>query len=268
MSEVSIKLAGGLGNYMFQIAAAYAYGIKYNKKYIFTVDDSMVVHKHITMYKNNILNNVELINNKNFNGFKSFNENGFHYNEIPSIDGDVYLNGYFQSEKYFKDYSDEIRKLFSYPDELISSAKEKMADKYGIYETFGNSCSIHVRRGDYLNSPNHHPVQNMNYYMKAIKQMPKDSIFLIFSDDISWCKANFPDVPEKFIFVEGNADYEDLLLMSLCKNNITCNSTFSWWAAWLNNNTEKKVIIPSVWFGPAYANYNTDDLYCEGWIKI
>ncbi len=131
-----------------------------------------------------------------------------------------------------------------------------------------NTCSIHVRRGDYLNSPNHHPVQNMNYYMKAIKQMPKDSIFLIFSDDISWCKANFPDVPEKFIFVEGNADYEDLLLMSLCKNNIMCNSTFSWWGAWLNKNPNKKVIAPSVWFGPAYANHNTEDLYCEGWIKI
>jgi len=268
MSEVSIKLAGGLGNYMFQIAAAYAYGLKYNKKAIFTFESSFVVHKHITTYKNNILNNVELINNKPFFDFKLFNENGFHYNEIPSIDGDVYLNGYFQTEKYFKEYSDEIRKLFSYPDELISSAKEKMADKYGIYETFESSCSIHVRRGDYLNSPNHHPVQNMNYYMKAIKKMPKDSIFLIFSDDISWCKVNFPDVPEKFIFVEGNTDYEDLLLMSLCKNNITCNSTFSWWAAWLNNNPNKKVTIPSTWFGPAYANYNTEDLYCEGWVKI
>jgi len=268
MNEVSIKLQGGLGNYMFQIAVVYAYAIKTNRKAIFTTDNSFVAHKHITVYKNNILNNVELINNKEFIGFKGFNENGFHYNEIPNIDGDLYLNGYFQSEKYFKDYSDEIRKLFSYPDELISSAKEKMVDRYGIYETFGNSCSIHVRRGDYINSPNHHPVQNMNYYMKAIKQMPKDSIFLIFSDDISWCKANFPDVPEKFIFVEGNTDYEDLLLMSLCKNNITCNSTFSWWAAWLNNNPEKKVIIPSVWFGPAYANYNTEDLYCENWIKI
>ena len=104
--------------------------------------------------------------------------------------------------------------------------------------------------------------------MKAIKQMPKDSLFLIFSDDIAWCKANFPDLPEKFVFIEGNADHEDLLLMSHCKNNIICNSTFSWWAAWLNSNPEKKVIAPSKWFGPAFENYNTDDLYCDGWIKI
>ena len=131
-----------------------------------------------------------------------------------------------------------------------------------------NTCSIHVRRGDYLNSPNHHPTQNMNYYMKAIKKMPKDSVFLIFSDDINWCKQNFPDMPEKFKFIEGNKDYEDLYLMSACKNNIICNSTFSWWAAWLNSNESKVIMAPDTWFGPAYADWNTNDLYCEGWIKI
>lgn len=268
MEEVSVKLVGGLGNYMFQIACAYAYSLENNKKPIFTKDDSMIVHKHLDYYANNILNNVPLISNNNPIGYTVYNERGFDYKKIPHVEGNLYLNGYFQTEKYFKEYSSEIINLFSYPEEMVSAAKEKLADKYGIYETFKNSCSIHVRRGDYLNSPNHHPVQNMNYYMKAIKQMPKDSIFLIFSDDISWCKTNFPDLPEKFIFVEGNTDYEDLLLMSLCKNNIICNSTFSWWAAWLNQNTDKKVIIPSVWFGPAYESHNTKDLYCENWIKI
>lgn len=268
MSEVTTKLAGGLGNYMFQIAAAYAYGLKYNKSSIFTINDSFVVHKHIDKYSDNILSNVNLVPEKNFGGFNIFNENGFHYTEIPKIDGNVYLNGYFQSEKYFKEYSDDIKKIFQQPSTIFDIVVEKMLDSYGVDMSNDNTCSIHVRRGDYLNHPNHHPTQNMNYYMKAIKQMSKDSIFLIFSDDIAWCKANFPDVPEKFKFIEGNTDYEDLLLMSLCKNNIICNSTFSWWAAWLNDNPDKKVIAPSVWFGPAYASHNTEDLYCEGWIKI
>lgn len=268
MSEVSVRLVGGLGNYMFQIACAYAYSLKHSKKPIFTTDDSMVVHKHLNYYKDNILNNVPFIASHNLVGYNTFNESGFEYKEVPHIDGNVYLNGYFQTEKYFKEYSDDIKKIFQQPSNIFDIVVEKTLDSYGVDLSNDNTCSIHIRRGDYLNSPNHHPTQNMNYYMKAIKQMPKDSIFLIFSDDIAWCKANFPDVPEKFKFIEGNTDYEDLLLMSLCKNNIICNSTFSWWAAWLNNNPNKKVIIPSTWFGPAYANYNTEDLYCENWIKI
>lgn len=263
MEEVSVKLVGGLGNYMFQIACAYAYALENNKKTIFSMDDSLVIHKHLSVYKENILSNIELVPKKDYRGFNEFNEKGYHYVDIPTIEGNVYMNGYFQSYKYFTHHDSEIRKLFSYPEEYTNSVKEKYKELL-----IQNICSIHVRRGDYLNSPNHHPAQTMNYYMKAIKQMPKDSIFLIFSDDIAWCKQNFPDLPEKFIFIEGNTDHEDLLLMSLCKNNIICNSTFSWWAAWLNNNLDKKVIIPKTWFGPAYANNNTEDLYCENWIRI
>jgi hypothetical protein len=104
--------------------------------------------------------------------------------------------------------------------------------------------------------------------MKAIKHMDQDSVFLIFSDDIYWCKQNFPDLPEKFVFIDENKDYEELFLMSKCKNNIICNSTFSWWGAWLNKNDQKKVVAPAKWFGSAYDHYNTNDLYCENWIKI
>ena len=264
MEEVTVKLAGGLGNYMFQIACAYAYALKNNKKPIFTIDDSIVIHKHINAYKENVLSNVVFLNNKDTKGFNVFNENGFHYNEIPSVGGSLYLNGYFQSEKYFKEYSKEIKELFSY--NIIGKENSNLI--YKELNENNNTCSIHVRRGDYLNSPNHHPTQNMNYYMKSIKQMPKDTVFFIFSDDIAWCKSSFPDLPEKFKFVEGNTDYEDLKIMMLCKHNIICNSTFSWWAAWLNENPDKKIIAPSLWFGPAYANHDTKDLYCENWIKI
>ncbi len=265
-NEVSSILQGGLGNYMFQVAVAYAHGKKYNKYVGFNCSESNGPHQHVTKYNDNVFKNIPLyhVRKGNINDTKEINENGFHYQELSDYpDKNILFYGYFQSEKYFKDYENEIKNLFmSYEIEISDDIKEILNNK--------NTCSIHVRRGDYLNSPNHHPTQNMNYYMKAIKKMPKDSFFLIFSDDIEWCKQNFPDLPEKFKFIEGGKDYEDLYLMSQCNNNIICNSTFSWWGAWLNKNEKKTVIAPGEdkWFGPAYSSHDVKDLYCEGWIKI
>jgi hypothetical protein len=261
MNYISAILQGGLGNYMFQIAAAYAYGKKYGKTIGFNCSESVLIHKHVTEYQNTVLKDVNLYFVGRPNQLIQYTEQGFHYNEIPNYNPSILLNGYFQSEKYFKDYSDDIRALFmSYQIEISDDLKTIFKDN--------NTCSIHVRRGDYLKSPNHHPTQTMEYYMEAIEQMPSDSVFLVFSDDIEWCKNNFPNNPEKFKFIEGNKDYEDLFIMSQCDNNIICNSTFSWWGAWLNDNSNKIVVSPKIWFGPAYANNNTNDLYCEGWIKI
>lgn len=263
MNEVSSMLMGGVGNYMFQVAAAYAYGKKYDKIYGFNCSESMGQHQHVATYDKNIFKNVDLYHIGNIKEQRrQLNEVGFNYQDLPDFPGrDVLLYGYFQSEKYFQDYASEIRELFmSYEIDVNDELKDLLENK--------NTCSIHVRRGDYLNYPDHHPTQNMNYYMKAIKKMPKDSIFLIFSDDIQWCKDNFPDMPEKFRFIEGNKDYEDLYLMSHCKNNIICNSTFSWWGAWLNSRLDKIVVAPSQWFGPALVGNDTTDLYCNGWIKI
>jgi len=259
--EVTTALAGGLGNFMFQIAAAYAYAKKYDREVGFSAQQARGPHRAAWDYQKNIFKDIDLAFNGQGN-YLQFQENGFHYNDIPNHpDRNVFLSGYFQSEKYFKDYEDEIRELFmSYDIETNDEIKE-LLDNH-------NTCSIHVRRGDFLNHPNHHPVQGMNYFMKAIKKMPKDSMFLIFSDDINWCKENFPDLPEKFRFVEGNNDFEDLYIMSKCRNNIIFNSTFSWWGAWLNGNKDKTVVAPQKWFGPAYDGHNTNDLYCENWIKI
>lgn len=259
MNKVTTKLQGGIGNMLFQIAAAYAYSKKFNNEFMLSKNDAVIVHKNVDTYSNNILKNIEFSNF--IKPTIQHSEKGFHYQEIPNYNNNVVLYGYFQSEKYFQDYSDEIRKLFmSYDINLSDDIKDLLDNE--------NTCSIHVRRGDFLKYPSNHPVQNMNYFLKAIKQMPKDSVFLIFSDDIEWCKQNFPDLPEKFRFIEGNKDYEDLYIMSHCKNNIIANSTFSWWGAWLNSNPDKIVVAPSVWFGPAYSNNNTEDLYCEGWIRI
>lgn len=263
MNQVTVQLQGGLGNYLFQIAAVYAYAKRTNKECFFNSKSAVQIHQHIDRYKENILSKVNF-ETKPLNNAAAIVENGFHYQEFQDIKNrDVTFVGYFQSEKYFSDIKDEIIELFDMPKEF----KENFSKKYSDIN-FSEFSSLHVRRGDYLNLPDHHPTQNMNYYMKAIKEVGKDEKILIFSDDIEWCKNTFPKAENKFFYFQGEKDVEDLYAMSLCKNNIICNSTFSWWSAYLNMHKDKKVIIPSLWFGKALSSFKTDDLYPENWIKI
>ena len=111
----------------------------------------------------------------------------------------------------------------------------------------------------------------INYYLNSLNYLKSitNSNFkiFVFSDDIKWCEENFGFLNNK-TFISDNKDYEDLYLMSMCKNNIIANSTFSWWGAWLNKNENKQVIIPSKWFGISNSHLNTNDLYCDKWIKL
>lgn len=263
MENVTIQLLGGLGNNMFQIAAAHAYAVRNNKELILLNEKFGTTHGALDTYRDNILSKLRFVDRQYINQqqYSVFQEIGFEYNAIPNIPGNVALSGYFQSEKYFLDLKDSILNLFSYSNEH----KENVLKKHSFLNN--NSCSIHVRRGDYVSLSNIHPIQSITYYMKAVRQMPEESVFIIFSDDIDWCKNNFPNIPEKFIFIENISDHESLLMMSLCKNNILSNSSFSWWGAWLNQNKDKKVIVPSKWFGNS-VNHDTKDLYCKDWIKI
>lgn len=149
MNKVSIKLQGGLCNYLFQIAAAYSYAEKTKKECVFSIGDVTTVHKHISTYRDNILKNVDFVDNANFNGFKLYNEPCFSYIEIPKIDGDVYLQGYFQSEKYFKEYENEIRNIFQIPINICENISEFALSKFNVDIIKDDTCSIHVRRGDY-----------------------------------------------------------------------------------------------------------------------
>ena len=263
--KVSVRLVGGLANNLFGIACAYAYSLKHDKELVLVNEKFGIVHNSLDIYKDNILSKVNFVEKYDFSGFKIYEEPKFSFDEIPKIEGNVMLLGYFQSELYFFEYEREIRELFSFPEELVNSVKEK-------YKNVLNkeTCSIHVRRTNYLQLSDHHPVQSINYYMKAVREIDKsgDCIFLIFSDDKEWCRNNFPKIEGKFIVVENEFDYEDLLLMSLTKNNIIANSSFSWFGSYLNNNLDKRIIAPSKWFGPAKQNIDTKDLYCKNWIII
>lgn len=259
MNTVSCRIMGGLGNYLFQIATTFAISKRDNKKMIIDTSDNMVPHKPYKNYTDNIFRNIEFTTD--YKGFTRVNENGFNYSDIPYVEGNTKLFGYFQSEKYFKNYRKEILDLFSMDENTKNYNKEN-------YSTLleGDTCSIHVRRGDYVRLSHYHYLQNIDYYKSAYEYIGKEKKYLIFSDDIEWCKKNLNFI-ENSHFIEGNTDYQDLYLMSLCKNNITCNSTFSWWGAWLNNN-DNIVTIPSRWFGPQNSHLPTEDLYCDGWIKL
>lgn len=259
MGVVSVRLMGGLGNMLFEISTAYAVSIRDNKEFICNTNDMLIPHKPYSEYINNIFRKIT------FSGVTVepfFGENGFHYTQIPNIINDGMLVGYFQSEKYFMDYRNSIIDLF----EIDEVTKNYLHSKYGDLID-KDTCSIHVRRGDYLGLSEYHPVLDIEYYQNSVNIVGEDKHYLIFSDDINWCQDNFNFIKNKTI-ITNNLDYQDLYLMSLCKNNIIANSSFSWWGAWLNKNEDKKVIIPKIWFGDSYISYNTNDLYCANWIKM
>ena len=124
---------------------------------------------------------------------------------------------------------------------------------------------MHIRRTDYVTSNGYHPVQSIEYYKNALDIIGGYESLYVFSDDINWCKSNlrFKDMT----FVQNSEDIDDLWMMSLCKNNIIANSSFSWWGAWLNDNPNKKIISPKMWFGEQ-TNLNSDDISPISWVKI
>jgi hypothetical protein len=255
---VTCELMGGIGNQLFQIATTTALALRNNDTACFDIDGHRIglQGRNASEYLTNVYSKIL---NKKIESSNVFNENGFDYREIEYKEN-LKIVGYFQSEKYFSDYKKEINELFQ-PNEDI---KTYILQKYGnILDK--NTCSIHIRHGDYLMFPNHHPPCSINYYNKAMEYFD-NTLFLIFSDDINWCKTIFKG--DNFIFIENELDYIDLYIMSMCKNNIIANSSFSWWGSWLNRNEGKKVIAPSKWFGKAYSDWNTNDIYTKNTIII
>lgn len=187
-----------------------------------------------------------------------YKQHNFNYSPIK-YQHNMAIDGYFQSEKFFYNNRGTIRRMFSF----------KNYNPMALEGVF--LCGVHVRRGDYLNYPGHHPTKNLsNYYndaMDLVKSKNDHTTFLIFSDDIEWCKSEFSNRKDLRIFYsEGKSDVEDLLEMTYCSSMIIANSSFSWWGAWLSNS--KLVIAPKEWFGPAYSFFDTSDLIPDRWIKI
>jgi len=257
---ITSNLVGGLGNYMFQIATTFSLALDNNDEIMYKIDDNVRIHKHLTTYFSNIFRKINFSDNDLVIS-EIYEEPYFHYKKLE-YKTNLRLNGYYQSEKYFLHNKEEVSNLF----EIDNDTENFLKNKYtNVLDK--DTCSLHVRRGDYLRFPNHHPVCGVDYYTKAVDRIGDDKLYLIFSDDINWCKENFGFIKNK-IFIEGNTDFQDLYLMSKCKNNIIANSSFSWWGAWLNKHPNKTVITPQKWFGSGNLHINTSDLYCDGWLIL
>lgn len=174
-----------------------------------------------------------------------------------------YIEGYWQSEKYFEGIKPHILTKFTYKGEWSSDNI-----KYRDSMNSSNSVSVHVRRGDYLQTSRYSNICTSDYYKTAIKYV-KDHVvnptFFIFSNDIDWCE-NFFDKTDNVVFVKGNDGTKavfDMLLMSKCKHHIIANSSFSWWGAWLSPH-EGITIAPNKWDNLCI----TPDIWCKNWIRI
>ena len=263
---IIVKLIGGLGNQLFQYAMARR--IAYVNKVHLKLDISSFQNYRLHKYSMSHFSIIEDFSSaEEINRVKKVYEKSFSFNpNFLQIADNVYLEGYWQSEKYFKDIEDIIRKEYTLKDRVNSITK-----KISLIVKNKNSISIHVRRKDYiLNKQTYkfHGVCSQEYYANAIKKianMISNPYFFIFSDDKPWTKKHLKiDLPHTFVTHNGpDKNYEDLKLMSLCKHHIIANSTFSWWGAWLSMNKNKIVIAPKKWFN--IPEYNSSDLIPTGW---
>jgi hypothetical protein len=238
-------LGGRLGNNMFMIAHAYIKALTYNKQMVIAKDQLVYEGND---YSQNIFNKFEFI--------EKFQDNGNCNPSVPSNNEYTVYAGYYQSEKYFEKYSENIKSMFGAPLEFINKIRTEIPVIFNTEVTV-----INVRRGDYLYYPNYHPTVSPEYIAKALTLVPSKQ-YLIASDDIPWCKK-YLNIPNA-IYLEGWKSHEQLWIMSMCHHYIISNSSFSWWAAYLSRHPNKIVIAPETWFGPE-APQDWKYMYCKGW---
>lgn len=236
------RLYGRLGNQMFQIAATISHALDLNTTW--KIPPHSINSNYWPTYFDHLPKHIYPIN------IPTYNEPTFQYRPIPMVES-MCLNGYFQSELYFKKNFDFVL------DQLFP------AHKFGT----DSRVAIHVRRGDYLHFADKHPPLPMAYYEAAMSHFPAETKYLIFSDDAEWCKSHF--LGPKFDFMEAGDPKHDLLKMADCAGFIIANSTFSWWGAYINQ-TGKTVISPTAekWFGPGNKHLDTSTIIPESWTKI
>lgn len=280
---IIVKIIGGLGNQLFQYAAArclaqskgtevkldvtgfHDYQLRNFDLNALHINASIASPQEIEKLKpTGKLQRIKSYLTP-YNQRKFYKQPYFHFDPyFHHLGSNVYLQGFFQSECFFSPIQTILRQELQIKDELIKEVRT-------LGKTFQtqNSVALHIRRGDYKNEETlrYHGIVPLSYYHKAIdvlKQKLPTPLFYIFSDDGNWVKENLQ--LENATIVSGThskTHFEDLFLMSQCQHNIIANSSFSWWGAWLNSNPNKNVIAPKQWFneGPK----DTQDLYPLGW---
>ena len=293
------SLEGGLGNQMFQYACAKAVSLKYNQqlKLLYSHSSGQSFHngfelKRVFNISSEMANKNDLIEvvgrfyvYKNFRKIiKKFKLPFFQKNEylfekkfkydseiFSSVYGNLLIEGYWQSEKYFNDFREAVLNDFKFDENKLSNKNVDLVKKINKVE----SVSIHVRRGDYLTNTKAkatHGVCSEKYYFDAIDKVLEkipNAVFFAFSDEPKWVEQILKKKYKNIIVVDNNFaenSHYDMYLMTKCKHNIIANSSFSWWGAWLNLNSNKIIICPKKWFVDDYIDVN--DLLPDNWLKV
>jgi len=268
---------GRFGNQLFQYAALQGIAEKNGYEWCIPPDEARSANYGIHHpFKLKNLKHVGTV------PYLTRDEAHFHFDEelFNTFQDNMNLDGYLQSEKYFKHIEDKIREDFEFIDGILNPCKEFISQ-------FEKIIFLHVRRGDNVGREHLHPVPTFDYYSKALEYFDDDATVLICSDDVTWCKEQEFFSGERFLInenveqyshkcMEGDGvyrksfiPYTDLCLMSLCNGAIISPSTLSWWGAWLQNPRTNPVVAPDPWFGPQLAKDNdTKDLLPDDWIKL
>ena len=270
---IYIEIMGGLGNQLFQIFCGIAYSlenkvpfkINANKNDLVSPVDNVSIRP---TYWYNFLSNLSKFTYQQHLIIPTYNEPTFIYNKIPSINEDFKLRGYYSQFT-------NICKMIN-----LDTQKKEIYEKYNHYFNNKKVICIHFRIGDYIKNQATHPILNSDYYIKSINclnsqlqnffnyeilyfgEQADNTIIHSFIREINIIFKN------KYTIIDYNIpDWEQLLIMSLCEHNIIANSTFSWWGAYFNNNVNKIVCYPSLWFGKN-CNNNVKDLFPDSWNNI
>lgn len=264
LSFNNIGNLGRLGNQMFQYASLK--GVAINRgyefcippKYFFGKNDLNVKQSDYTIYDCFDFSHI----NQEILQQPLLRERGFEFDEelFVNCPDNIDLFGYYQSEKYFQHISEDIKKDFTFKEDIKSVSLEFFEN---LLDT--KVISLHVRRGDYVSNPNH-PLQNIRYYENALQYFDQDLPILVFSDDPEWCKKQEIFSSDKFMISESYNTCIDLCLMTMCDYHIIANSSYSWWGSWLGNS--EKTIAPKNWFGGDCSKNNTIDLYLSDWVVL
>jgi hypothetical protein len=292
---IIVKLIGGLGNQMFQYATARRLAEKHSTilkldvtgfeqyklhryslhcfqswEYLATnseIEDIIYQQRLLNKLKRKILSKLKL---QVPQSSSLIIENQFNFDpQILEAPNNILLDGYWQTEKYFVDIKDILQREF-----VVKYQQDPQSAKFADHIQNTESVSLHVRRTDYVQNPltnQIHGTCDQNYYDRAVSYIGdriSNPYLFIFSDEPQWAKDNLKyDFPTTVIDCnDASRNYEDLRLMSSCKHNIIANSSFSWWAAWLNPNSIKLVISPHQWFKD--KTRNTQDIVPDQWIKL
>ena len=268
---ISIRLMGGLGNQLFQLFTALSYSIQYNKPLFISMKKNDVVSPLDNMsprptYWRSFLSNFKqyiIIDNDELS--KHINvafKEGEIYEEIPYTPKNIMLIGYFQSYKYFENMYTEIPNLLQ-----LNHFKNIVIQKYS-FDTNKIYISLHFRIGDYKQAgQDNHPILPLKYYIDSIHYItsqiqtnPSQRVCVLcfgekqdlwhIHNQITFLSVNFPSLYFEYCQPSQQlTDYEELVLMSCCHHNIIANSTFSWWAAYLNTHVDHITTYPHIWFG-------------------